>query len=163
MAQQIDTTNPQQIAERCAFPLSGRIIAIDPGMKRVGVAVSDESQTIARPIRRLERTSWKNLLADIKDIVREFDAVALVIGLPLASDGTESEMSAEARDMARKLELSLEIAVFLQDERVTSYEAKAKLWERGISLRETRDRVDSEAAALILTDFLTAVEQDRQG
>jgi len=74
--------------------------------------------------------------------------------LPLESDGSESEMSAEARRMAHNFGLSLSIPVFLQDERVTSYEAKSRLWERGVNLKESRQLVDSEAAAIILSDFI---------
>lgn len=67
-------------------------------------------------------------------------------------------MSIEARSMARKFTLSLSVPVFLQDERVTSYEAKRRLWEQGASLAETRERVDSEAAAVILEDFLSVLD-----
>ena len=94
------------------------------------------------------------MLSDVKRIVSEFDAKAVVIGLPLESDGTESDMSAEARRLARNFALSLDVPVFLQDERVTSYEAKSRLWEQGKSIKETRALVDSEAAAIILSDFL---------
>jgi putative Holliday junction resolvase len=78
----------------------------------------------------------------------------LVIGLPLESDGSESEMSLRARDMARKFSLSLDIPVFLQDERVTSYEARGRLWEKGVGADRTVEFVDSEAATIILSDFL---------
>ena len=78
----------------------------------------------------------------------------MVVGLPLESDGSDGPMTLEARDIARKLTLSLDIPVLLQDERVTSYEAKGRLWKSGRSLQEGRDLVDSEAAAIILEDFL---------
>lgn len=135
-------------------PAKGRIIAIDPGTKRCGVAVCDELRLTTRPLSFIKRTSWKKLLVDVKQIVSEFDAKALVIGLPLSTDGSESEMSTEARRLARNFSLSLDIPVFLQDERVTSYEAKFRLWEQGKTLKETRTLVDSEAAAIILSDFL---------
>ena len=134
--------------------MTGRILAIDPGTKRCGVAVCDELRVTTRPLALIERKSWKKLLVHIKDLVSEFDAKALVIGLPLNTDGTESEMSTAARRMAKSFSLSLEIPVFLQDERVTSYEAKSRLWEQGKTLKETRKLVDSEAAAIILSDFL---------
>ena len=110
-----------------------------------------------RPLPAIQRKSWKKLLLDVKQIVSGFDAKALVIGLPLNTDGTESEMSAEARRLARNFSLSLDIPVFLQDERVTSYEARSRLWEQGKDLKETRDLKDSEAAAIILSDFLARV------
>lgn len=152
--QENKTTNKDGLAEVFPAP-AGRIIAIDPGTKRCGVAVCDEMRVTTRPLDMIERKSWKKLLLRIKELVSEFDAKALVIGLPLNTDGTESEMSAEARRMARNFELSLEIPVFLQDERVTSYEARSRLWEQGKTLDETGRLVDSEAAAIILSDFLS--------
>lgn len=152
--QQIDTTNDPAFTDLSTVPPSGRIVAIDPGTKRIGVAVCDELRVTTRPVEVITRASWKKLLERVKNIVAEYDAVAVVIGLPLESDGSESPMSVEARDMARKFRLSLEIPVYLQDERVTSYEAKSRLWERGIDPRDARKLVDSEAASIILSDFL---------
>jgi len=75
--------------------------------------------------------------------------------LPFNFDGSESEMSTEARDMARKFFLSLDIPVILQDERTTTYQARRNLWDMGKSERDVRKLVDSEAAAIILEDFLS--------
>ena len=157
--QQKETTNPNGLADVFDLPATGRILAIDPGTKRCGVAICDEMRVTTRPLPVIERKSWKKLLSNIKQIVSEYDAKALVIGLPLESDGSESEMSAEARRMARNFLLSLNIPVFLQDERVTSYEAKSRLWEQGKTIKESRRLVDSEAASIILDDFLDRVNQ----
>ena len=152
--QQKEITNQAAVADVSDITPVGRIVAIDPGTKRCGIAVCDELRITTRPLPYIERKSWKKLLSDVKQIISDFDAKAVVIGLPLETDGTESEMSAEARDMARKFALSLEIPVVLQDERVTSYEAKGRLWATGKNPRETRGLVDSEAAAIILADLL---------
>lgn len=149
-----ETPNSKRFAEPAAIPRDGRVIALDPGTRWIGVAVSDESQTIATPVRTIERQSWKKTLAVIKQILAEFDAVGLVIGLPYNSDGGESEMSAEARRIARNTSLSIDIPVVLQDERLTSYEARGRLWRSGVAIEDTKSRVDSEAAAIILSDFL---------
>lgn len=154
--QENKTSNDDGLAELFTVSATGRILAIDPGTKRCGVAVCDELRVTTRPLAVIERKSWKKLLLHIKELVSEFDAKALVIGLPLNTDGTESEMSVEARRMAQNFSKSLAIPVFLQDERVTSYEAKSRLWEQGKTLKETRKLVDSEAAAIILRDFLAA-------
>ena len=135
------------------------MIAIDPGTKRCGVSVSDELRVTTRPLAPVEATNWKKLLSNIKQTVSDLDAKALVIGLPLESDGSESEMSLKARDMARKFSLSLDIPVLLQDERVTSYEARHRIWESGVSPDQTAQFVDSEAAAIILDDFLDRLKQ----
>lgn len=153
--QQKETAKPRDLTDISAVPESGRIIAIDPGTKRVGVAVCDENRVVSRPLPVLQRTSWKSLLLQIKDILAEFDAVALVVGLPYNFDGTESEMTAEARNMARKFSLSVEIPVYLQDERATTYEARGRLWKSGLDGKPVRALVDSEAASIILGDFLT--------
>jgi putative Holliday junction resolvase len=140
-----------------AMPNSGRLLALDPGTKRVGLAITDETRTIAVPIETIDRTSWKKLLSAIRVVIASYDAVAVIVGLPLNTDGSESFMSQEARKIADKLRLSLSQPVFLQDERVTSYEARARLWERGVEPSKTKQFVDSEAAAIILTDFLDRI------
>lgn len=154
-----ETFNPERFTETAELPKTGRIIAIDPGTKHIGVAVSDETQTIATPVRTIPRQSWKKTLSAVKDILAEFDAVGLCIGLPYNFDGSESEMSADARRMAKGFGLSLDVPVALQDERVTSYEARGRLWEKGVDFKATKSLVDSEAAAIILTDYLSAREQ----
>ena len=153
--QQKETVKPRDLTDITNVPQEGRLVAIDPGTKRVGIAVCDEHRVIARPLPVIQRTSWKKLLLQIKNTLAEFDAVALVVGLPYNFDGTESEMSAEARDMASKCSLSLEVPVYLQDERATTYEARGRLWRAGVEGEKQRALVDSEAATIILTDFLS--------
>lgn len=153
--QQKETPKPRDFTDISDVPGEGRIVSIDPGTKRVGVAVCDERRIVARPHAVLQRSSWKKLLIQVKSVLAEYDAVALVVGLPYNFDGTESEMTAEARDMARKFHLSVEIPVYLQDERATTYEARGRLWQAGVGPRDMRSVVDSEAAAIILSDFLS--------
>ena len=159
--QEKQTINYGEFADLSRLPSAGRLVSIDPGTKRIGAAVSDEARVVSRPLPLIERSSWKKLLTQIQAILHEFDAKALIIGLPLESDGSESEMSAEAREIARKFSLSLEIPVFLQDERVTSYEAKSRLWQSGQKSRDLRSIVDSEAAVIILSDFIDRAESQK--
>ena len=156
--QEKETTKRLVIAEARDVPSHGRLIAIDPGTKRIGVAVCDELRITIRRLPIIQRSSWKKLLAKIKDILDEYDAAALIVGLPYNSDGSESEMSAEARRMAGNFAASLEVPVFLQDERVTTYEARGRLWAAGVTAGEMAKRLDSEAAAIILEDFLDRVK-----
>ena len=74
--QQKETTNHGELTDLSTVPAEGRIIAIDPGTKRVGVAVCDELRFTTRPLPYITRTSWKKLLLDVKKIVAEFDAKA---------------------------------------------------------------------------------------
>ena len=150
-----ETTNSGDFTDVFRAPERGRLLALDLGMKHIGVAVSDEMQFTVRPVCVLERKSWKKLLKQIIAYLDEFDAVGLVLGLPLNSDESESEMSAEARRLARNFSLSIKVPVFLQDERLSSYEAKGYLTKLGLSEKEIWERVDSEAAAIILSDFIT--------
>lgn len=155
--QQKEILNLPHLPEISDLPAAGRILAIDPGTKRVGLAITDEKRVIATPLEAIDRTSWKKLLSDIKAVILSYDAVAVVAGLPLNTDGSESFMSLEARKIANKLTLSLDVPVFLQDERVTTYEARGRLWKQGIKPSKTKQFVDSEAAAIILTDFLDRI------
>ena len=132
----------------------GRILALDWGNKRIGVAVSDELQMTTRGVEVITQTNREKLFADVKNLCENFDAVALLIGLPLNFDGSESTGSTEARNVAAKFELNLPIPVFLQDERLTSREAEENLREQGYDWREIKKMVDKEAAAIILRDFL---------
>jgi len=157
-----ETTNSDDFADVFRAPFSGRLLALDLGMKHIGVAVSDELQFTVRPVCVLERKSWKKLLKQIIAYLDEFDAVGLVLGLPLNTDESESEMSVEARRLARNFSLSVNVPVFLQDERLTSYEAKGYLTKLGLSQKEIWDRVDSEAAAIILSDFIELRNQLKQ-
>jgi len=152
--QEKETTNPEDFTNVFRAPATGRLLALDLGMKHIGVAVSDELQFTVRPVAVIERKSWKKVLKQVIAFLDEFDAVGLVLGLPYNSDGSESEMSEEARRLAKKFSLSIKIPVFLIDERLTSYEAKGYLTKLGLSVEEIWDRVDSEAAAIILSDFL---------
>ena len=148
------TTNPPDFTDVFCAPKTGRVIALDLGTKNIGIAVCDEFQITVRPLFTIKRIGWKKTLEKFKEIIAEYDAQALVLGLPYNFDGSESEMSAEARRLAKNFWLSLEIPVFLQDERATSWEAKGRLWKQGANYKEMKSKVDSEAAALILSDFL---------
>lgn len=132
----------------------GRLLALDLGAKRVGVAVSDEMRLTVRPLPALRRTNWKQLVRDTASLCESLDVREVVVGLPLRLDGSEGEAAADARRAAQNLSDSLGLAVRLQDERLTSFAAEDALREQGFSRDEIKKRVDSEAAAIILRDFI---------
>lgn len=134
--------------------LSGRLLALDLGQKRVGLAVSDELCFTVRPLETLRRTNWKRLLRAVTEKIESFDARGLVIGLPLRLDGTEGGAAQEARQLARNFQLSLNVPVYLQDERLTSMEAEGELRAAGYTETQRRARIDGESAAIILRDFI---------
>lgn len=133
----------------------GRLLALDIGTKRVGVAVSDELRLTARPLPALSRTNWKKLLRDVSELCGQLDVEGVVVGLPLRLDGSEGDAAAEARRLARNFGLSLNCPVVLQDERLTSREAESELRAEGRDEGEIKGLVDSQAAVIILRDYLT--------
>jgi putative Holliday junction resolvase len=118
------------------------------------VAVSDELCITVNPQTPLSRTNWKQLLLDVRNALESFDAQGLVIGLPLNMDGSEGFAAQEARRLAANFEKSLNVPVYLQDERLTSLEAEATLRAAKHTYEEIRGLLDSEAAAIILRDFI---------
>lgn len=132
----------------------GRLLALDLGAKRVGVAVSDEMRLTVRPLPALRRTNWKQLVRETAALCEGLDVREVVVGLPLRLDGSEGDAAQDARRAARTLADELGLVVRLQDERLTSFAAEDALREQGFSRDEIKKRVDSEAAAIILRDFI---------
>lgn len=134
---------------------AGRVLALDVGAKRVGVAVSDELRLTVRPLKALRGTNWKQLLRAVNELCVEFDVREVVLGLPLRLDGSEGDAAEGVRNVARKLELSLRLPLAFQDERLTSKAAESALRRKGLDEREILSNADSEAAAIILRDYLS--------
>src|SRR3989440_6516999 len=134
----------------------GRLLAIDLGAARIGVAVCDDLRISIRPLSMIERRSWKDLLRRVFALIETYDAKGLVIGLPLTLEGEEGQASKEAREIADKFRRSLNVPVYLQDERLTTFAAESAMKSDGRRELEIERQVDSEAAAIILRDFITS-------
>lgn len=130
------------------------IVALDLGAKRVGVAVSDALSISITRLDALVRTNWKQMLRDVNDLLLRFDAQTIVIGLPLKLDGSDGDAALAVRRIAENFARSLTVPVYLQDERLSSVAAEENLRAEGRRPDEVAALVDSEAAALILRDFL---------
>jgi len=137
------------------------VLALDLGEKRVGVAVSDALLISITRIGAIPRSNWKKLLQDVKDLIQRYDAQTMVIGLPLNLNGSDGAASFAARRVAFKFARSLNVPIYLQDERLTSMAAEHNLRWEGRDPAEKSGLVDSEAAAVILRDFLSP-HQDKQ-
>jgi putative Holliday junction resolvase len=135
------------------------IVAIDLGEKRVGIAVSDALSISITRLAALPRTNWKQLLRDVDNLIQRFDAQTVVIGLPLQLNGSCGDAALEVRGVAQKFARSLKVPVYLQDERLSSVEAEQNLRAEGHKRDQLRELVDSEAAAVILRDFLVQDER----
>jgi putative Holliday junction resolvase len=152
----METTDHQTATDVPQAP----IIALDLGERRVGVAVSDALSIAITRLVAIPRTNWKQLLRDVVDLVRRFDAQTVVIGLPLRLNGSTGDAALEVRGLAFKFARSLTVPVYLQDERLSSVEAEQNLRADGLKTAELSSQVDSEAAAIILRDFLVS-DQER--
>lgn len=136
------------------------IVALDLGTKRVGVAVSDALSISITRLDALARANWKQMLRDVNDLLRRFDAQTIVIGLPLKLDGSAGDSALAVRRIAENFARSLAVPVYLQDERLSSVAAEENLRAEGRRPEEVAALVDSEAAAVILRDFLES-DQER--
>ena len=144
------TSDKKKAADFPAAP----ILALDLGDKRVGVAVSDALSIAITRLEALPRTNWKQMLRDVSDVVRRFDARSVVIGLPLRLNGSTGDAAMAVRGIAFKFARSLNVPVYLQDERLSSVAAEEILRADGHKPAMVAALVDSEAAAIILRDFL---------
>jgi putative Holliday junction resolvase len=131
--------------------MKGRVLAVDPGERRVGLAVSDPLGITAQGLPTFDRRGGE-LSDHIERLAREYDVARIVIGNPLSLSGRESEGSARARALARELRARLSLPVELWDERLTSTEANRIL----SGSRAGKGAADRIAAALILQGYLDA-------
>ena len=147
---------------------TGVILAIDYGQKRLGLALSDECGVTSRPFAIWTRINRRRDLTRLRELVRQHAVRRIVIGLPLRLDGTQSEMSEEAKGFAVRVEKALSIPVEMMDERLSSWEAEETIVankstassHRGRKQRARRKRrttFDDVAAAVILRDYLDRV------
>lgn len=124
------------------------------------MAVSDQLLISITRLTALRRTSWKQLLQNVADLAQRFDAQTVVIGFPLSLSGAHGSAAEDVVKIARKFAKSLSIPVYLQDERLTSVTARERLQSEGLEKEQVAAKIDSEAAAIILEDFLEEA-QDR--
>jgi putative Holliday junction resolvase len=130
-----------------------RLLALDVGKKRIGIAVSDPMQVTARPHSTIQRT--KNAFGEIAKLVTELEPAKVLIGLPLHLNGTEGEQAKETRSFASKLARQIPgVQIEFVDERLTTVEAEERLADRRGSWHKKRDQIDAYAAASILQSYL---------
>lgn len=128
-----------------------RLLAIDYGRRRIGLAISDELGLTGQPLPAIERKNRRADLAGLRDIVKQNGVSGILVGLPLHLSGESSEMAAEAARFADRVQKELGLPVKLRDERLTSWQAEQMAAEPGS--RKSAD-VDSLAAAILLREYL---------
>lgn len=134
--------------------LSSRILALDVGTRRIGLAVSDPLGIIAQGLETLQRKNKRTDLERLERIIRHYDVRELVVGLPLRMSGAEGIQSEKMTAFADELRRRFGLPVHLWDERLTSAEANRVLREAELSIQKRAQAVDRMAAVLILQNFL---------
>ena len=136
------------------LPRTGRVLALDIGRKRIGLAVSDGLGITAQGIETLQRGRIRDDIAALKEIVATWNVGLLLVGRPLHMSGSESRQSEYTREFAEKLQEYLGLPLVYWDERLTTVEAERMLREAGASLGEKKKSVDRLAAGLLLESYL---------
>lgn len=135
---------------------TGTLLAFDFGVKRIGVAVGETLLGQARALATIAAEDNDARFAQIARLIEEWQPQALVLGLPLAEDGAEHELTARVRRFAHQLEGRFRLPVAFVDERFSSREADARLAAAGLSWQARKREVDAAAAQIILQDYFDA-------
>ena len=130
------------------------MLAVDPGSKRVGLAVSDPTGTIAQALTTVPAEPRETLVSRIARIAGEHEATAIVVGLPRRMDGSDGPEAKAARKLAGELRQASRLPVELVDERLTTVAAERSLLEGGVRRKARRASIDRVAATLLLQSHL---------
>ena len=133
--------------------MNERIVALDVGDARIGVAVSDASRLIASPVEVIHRVGFGPDVKRVQEICRRYDTTLILSGLPLNLNGTEGPQAAKVRLFCQQLE-KVGLVVYYQDERLTTVTAEHALLEDNMHRAQRRQNVDKVAAAVILQQWL---------
>lgn len=140
------------------FPQVGRVLGVDWGQRRVGVAISDESREFFWTRPQIENKPWSRAaVAAVADMASEEKAVGIVIGLPLRFDGSESETTAAVRLFAKDLANYIDLPIIFIDETLTS--ASAEEYLAGANRGDMKKKLDSESAKIILENAVAMIKR----
>ena len=134
--------------------IAKRILALDPGTKRIGVALSDELGWTAQPLETFERKSLNVDVAHINELVRRHEVREIVVGMPVQLNGRVGPAAQSAQQFMEALQAAVEIPVVAWDERLTTKAAEQMLIEADVSRKKRKGAVDRVAAALLLKSYL---------
>ena len=135
------------------------ILGLDHGTRRIGLAVSDPTGTLARPLPFVENKSEARAAREIAALVQREKIELILLGLPRNMDGTRGEAAAKVEAFAEQLRRATKTSIKLVDERLSTVQAGRQLQEAGRDTRDQRSRIDSEAAAVLLQSYLDARAQ----
>ena len=132
----------------------GRFLAIDYGLKRVGLAISDPSKKIAKAYKTLSNDSVDALLSHIKNEIKKNSVEKIILGLPIGMKGKNTSQTKLVLEFNDELKNYFSIPIVLEDERLTSVHAKKSLVFQGFKSTSNKENIDSTAAALLLQNYL---------
>lgn len=133
-----------------------RILALDPGTKRVGVAVSDETKTIAQPLEWIPAQPFADFLARLKQLLLEKEIDLVLIGLPRNMNGTYGPAAQKAEAFAAALKAAITVPILMRDERLTTLQANKLMIQGRVRREQRKQKADQMAAALLLQSYLDA-------
>jgi putative holliday junction resolvase len=134
-----------------------RLIGLDLGSKRIGVSICDEKQLIATPFKTINRSSAKELVEELKIIIKENDIKGIIIGNPLNMDGSSGSSAQSVKDTSNNIEKSIDLPICLWDERLSTVGAFNLSSQLDVNVSKREKKIDENAAAFILQgaiDFL---------
>ena len=136
-----------------------RILAIDYGIKKIGLALSDPLKIIAKPFNTIDNISYEDSLIQLKNIIKEYSVNEIVVGLPITLRNTFSEQTNLVNEFIESLKNDLVIKITIIDERLSSIEAKKSLIQQGIKTGHNKKEIDKTAAAIFLQSYLNSIEK----
>lgn len=131
-----------------------RILGLDVGEKRIGVALSDPMGILATPLTQINRTGNQSAIESILELVRQYQVERIIAGLPYSRDSSIGKQAELVSSFLKKLSERLDIPLETRDERFTTVAARDKMIEAGIKREKGKGKIDAVAAAIILQDYL---------
>jgi putative holliday junction resolvase len=136
-----------------------RILSIDYGAKKVGLAISDPLRIIAKPLKTIANDSFDSLVKELNSIIKDYSIDECVIGLPLTLKNTYSVQTHKVEDFINNIKNEFSIKINIVDERLSSIEAKKSLILQGVKTGHNKKDVDMTAAAILLQSYLDNIEK----
>jgi putative holliday junction resolvase len=134
-----------------------RILALDHGTKRIGVAVSDETKTIAQPLEYIPAEPFADFLERLNQLIQEKEIDLILVGLPRNMDGSYGPAALKVQAFVAALQNAVTVPIKMQDERLTSVQANRVLIEGGVRRAKRKEKVDKMAAAILLQSYLDGI------
>ena len=131
-----------------------KLLGLDWGSKRIGIAISTNSTGIALPLRTLSRTSWTNDVSTIKNIIETHNVSMIIIGLPLLLSGKLGQQALDIKNAVTNLQTEIEIPINLLDERLTTQQSYKILKETQTKNSKINEKIDEVSACLILQSYI---------